>query len=630
MISDLDQSFQYLCVWIIYRHETLLLPLVALFIVASRHRPWLVPLRILTALVLVAYAMRFRMHWYSAVTVPILAGVIAADIARDYWFVLMRLRDTDTIAMRRQRVALSPERRAEVRTALRRQMTLYGVLLAGFIALEVILDEAPRDLVWMLLLVAVASAALLLVPWGSFAESSFWGQLRADPRCAGYFSWVRRVRARHAGGRAMLAPAADGVPSRLIWLAFLLRLLTRRRAMPTIQSNFVMLNLAYARGQLWREHEAARLNRKYDPDVEHWVFARKFSQWVTRAFGRAPADAPIPELSQFRSESAGLPDYLKADSSSAGVRRRDAWLLATEALAECHAFSNEAGSNDAGGGPRPDWLGAADLLAEAGDVQLEFVLDLRRHYDTEKERTSRETTRLWKLYDLSARCVEAELEPGGVDLSAGLAQRWRQFLGEGQGARLPQVGDSAADATGIVLRRILAARYQLLARIDPEHGVGLPPLEPNDGLMVGGFDFEQSARTLILACEHDTAQAALMIALSQGERGGRLALNDQQNWADQLAQADRMRRRARELEQRDRLDGLVPEVFRHINRVLHLWALGIEQDIHVLRQGSVAWRDRLETAAEFFAYAGSARARLLAEASAAEPAAADELLPVEL
>ena len=64
------------------------------------------------------------------------------------------------------------------------------------------------------------------------------------------------------------------------------------------------------------------------------------------------------------------------------------WLNLTEALAECLAFSRPASSPRHKDDPTR-WLLASEVLAHAGEVQLEIVLDMERCSDFQTVRQRR-------------------------------------------------------------------------------------------------------------------------------------------------------------------------------------------------------------------------------------------------
>lgn len=647
MLNSLDEFVQWLALLQVYAEEIWILPLAVAVIIATKGRPWAAPLRRLLLVLLLIYVVAYEMDRYSLLAVPILVLAIASDAARDFWYRLFggiwpagvdarsdavpeagaanashdlrqgavgvlravpqfarrvflaglsrsrpRLRDIARLPSRRVSGLKPPAVRLPGEARLdadQQRQRLYGrvswgVQLVAIVAAFIYFD-APLELWSVAAAAALLSFVASLIPgWRILAERRFQREVRRDPRLARYLSWVRWTRARRPEDRrSMLAdnlvcmaqdrPEPGGIAFQLG------RIMVRRRRLMTIESEFVCQNLLWVRGQTWR-------------DYQNGLYGDAASTSLSEALDSKPA-----QTSRLR------------------------WLALTEALAECVAFSD----GDEMPGERPQWLMASELLAHAGEVELEMAFDLELELRaappevrsrSEAQRADHRTSAA-HYFDLSARCVENHLEPGSGLSRAPLGQRWRRIVGDRANWSQPRSGLGAKDTEDELWASVLALRYQLLATLVPNWSGGVPPVRHVLGQFSHDFIAGLPAGVMSAALARDAAESSLWIARQQGDPGSRWVFDDRRVWADRLKQADYWRVRL----MRGRLGGDLSDVLAEtgIRRVLHLWGLAIEQDLAVLQPGADPWRDRLESAADLFVYEGSPRVRRLAALAGRHP-----------
>ena len=106
------------------------------------------------------------------------------------------------------------------------------------------------------------------------------------------------------------------------WLRWLLRQLANQAWMPTIESKYVIDRLEHRREQAWRIYERERYGAVVEASAEGEAAYPELLQRAS-ATGAWPLLALPPELDPERQKPLRLQ-----------------WLQMTEALAECHLFSN--------------------------------------------------------------------------------------------------------------------------------------------------------------------------------------------------------------------------------------------------------------------------------------------------
>jgi hypothetical protein len=597
MLDTLDEGLQWLVLLKVYGEEIWVLPLTAVAIALTKGRTWAIPVRVSLLLLLLIYVVVFRMHWHSWLAVPILALVIASDLVRDHWY---RLFGGWRTAWLEKADAGSLGKRPHMR--YRPVIVLFQA--AAVVATFVYFD-APGDL-WAIGAAAIVLAALfgLLPAWRRMAETRFRRELQRDPRLGRYLDWVRATRIRASADRRSLlaenwvARARRHTRPRGVRLR-LARWVIRQRRMLSIESAFVIQNLRRERERAWQElqivlHGGAADNR-----------------------GTAS-----PRM-------AAIGDILASENGQAALSN---WLAMTEALAECLAFANDRPDDNAG--VRPQWSAASELLAHAGEVEQEIVLDLKRERRSAKaaaraeaeSRIAEHQARASRYFDLAACCVENHLEPGSGVPGAPLEARWRRVIGRRAWWR-PQATSDPKVTEETLWRIVLALRYQILDTLSQSKS-DLPKLRPAVTLFRGDLGAEPSARLLVAALARDAAESSLWISAHQGDPSSRWVFDDRRPWVDRLKQFDYWQARLHPDRAADDHSVIAATALR---RVLHLWGIAIEQDLDVLRRGTDIWRDRLESAADYFIYEGSLRVRrlaALAEQQSQSPAALDQVIEV--
>jgi hypothetical protein len=597
MLNTLDDGLQWLVLLKVYGEEVWILPLVAAAILITKGRTGAVPLRIALLLLFLTYVVVFRMHWHSWLAVPILVFAIASDVVRDHWYRLFG----DLRTTLRDGTGASSDGDPRQRHY---RLLLWLVPAAALVATFIYFD-APADL-WAIFIAVIMLAGLfaLLPLWRRLAEARFRLELRRDPRLGRYLDWVRWTRMRAPADRQSLlaenwvARARDHAEPSGMRLR-LARCLVRRRRMMTIESAFVSENLRRERERAWQAFQNVLHGGSVDP--------------------RQDVPRPIASISEI----------LASDNGEAMLLN---WLAMTEALAECMAFVNDRAGDATGA--RPGWLEASELLAHAGEIEHEIVLDLKREARAASAAIAsslgaqilQHQVRTSRYFDLAACCVENHLEPGSGVPGAPLDVRWRRVIGERTAWRRPPPVQDAKAAEETLWRIVLALRYQLLDTLSPQDS-DVPKARHAVNLFRGDIGSEPSVRLLGAVLARDAAESSLWISAQQGDPSSRWAFDDRRPWADRLRQVDYWQARLRHRRLADHEHCAMAE--SALGRVVHLWGLAIEQDLDVLRPGTDIWRDRLESAGDFFIYEGSPRVRRLAarvERQAQSPAVFDQII----
>ena len=578
MLDTLDDGLQWLVLLKVYGEEIWILPVTAAIIAITKGRRWAMPVRTTLLVLLLIYVVVFRMHRHSWLAAPIIALVIASDVARDHWYRLLG-------GLRAAWTEETGNPTAGKRRRLRYRPVILLFQVAGIGASFVYFD-APGDL-WAIGAAAIVLAGLFALPpaWRRMAETRFRRELERDPRLGRYLDWVRMTRIRASADRQSLlaenwvARARSHAPPGGVWLR-LARFVIRQRRMLSIESNFVIQNLRREREQAWKALQ------------------------IILHGGTANTRGTVSPL------MAPVGDILASANGQAALFN---WLAMTEALAECLAFANDRSGDNAG--ERPQWLAASELLAHAGEVEQEIVLDLKRERRSAKTAARAEAessiaehqARASRYFDLAACCVENHLEPGSGVPGTPLEPRWRRLIGRRAWWR-PQPSPDPAVAEETLWRIVLALRYQILDTLSLGKS-DLPKLRPAVTLFRSDIGPEPSARLLVAALARDAAESSLWIAAHQGDPSSRWAFDDRRVWVDRLKQFDYWQARLQRDAGVEELSSMNASALR---RVLHLWGIAIEQDLDVLRWGTDIWRDRLESAADYFIYEGSLRVRRLA------------------
>jgi hypothetical protein len=615
MPDGFDEALQRGALLIVYNYELWLLPPFVAWIIFAKGRAWAWPLRTASLFLLLAYVIAYEMDRYSFVAAPLLALAFATDAVRDFWYHALGgpfaiLRSARGREARRAgptgavppvgaesarpppELAAAPLQTpasgtAHCQSATRASKIWWRVELIVVVFVFVYF-HAPLQLLTFVgtaLLIVLLPSVLSI--WRNLAERRFRRELQADPRLGRYLAWVRVVRERaREDSQSLLAenwlwtPRYVSRPRGLkLWLAR--RLSPKRWRLMTIESTFVLHNLLRERDLVWRE-----------------LAARYYT-----------------ELANFTSAALSIAQRPAFDDKESLVWR-SRWLAMTEAAAECLAFNDEIGADPSG--KRPDWLTASELLAHAGEAELEFLIDLTREARGAnkearpqlEESIARHRQRAAGYFDLSACCIENYFEPASRRRGRPLLERWRRVAGESASWRPGQPVFDSGSREDAIWRAVLMLRFQLLGLLIPEEGAGLATVgdvvtTPADELAV-----DNSFAALKAALARDAAETAFWLVKFQGDPGSRWALDECRIGADRLQRADYWRTRLKAAERSvDGSDWLAEESLR---RVLHLWGLAIEQDLDVLFPGKDIWRDRLDTAADIYIFEGSLRVKWLA------------------
>jgi hypothetical protein len=646
----IDEFLQWLAVLKVYGNEAWILPLVALAILVTKGSRWAAPVHFVLLLLLLVYAVQYRMHWNSWVAVPILAFAIASDLTRDFWYRLFG-DFWGPVFGRRQRIAgdATPRLPATRQQKWKRySLALLAVQLAVVVAAFIYLD-ASGD-VWAIA-AGVAGCGLLLAVlpgWRALAETFFRRELRHDPRLGRYLDWVRWTRMRTPKDRRSLL--AENWIARVRrhaepggYRLLLARALVRPRRMTTIESRFVYQNLARAREQAWQELQASLhgdgldtrqgetqaiaalseilATRRGQTALLNWLSmtealaecvafandqpsdttpAASFESVQQESASRSKIEAPASRSDRAAQASANKPQY-----SSLSFVRRAGERLRAYVMAAKQAAASE----------RPRWLMAAEFLSHAGEVEQEIMLDLIREAHAHqgeastwlKDQLAAHRGCAIRYFDLSACCIENHLEPGTGIPKRPLGERWNRYVGHRTTSWGPRPDEES------LWRMVLALRYQVLDTLSAQRDGRLPSARRMVSLLRGDLGSTPPVPLLAAALSRDAAETSLWLASQQGDPSSRWVFDDRRLWADRFRQAEYWRAR---LHGGDLGQGEIVAVTESaIRRVVHLWGLAVEQDLDFLRRGTEIWRDRLETAADFFIYAGSLRAKRLAALS---------------
>lgn len=221
----------------------------------------------------------------------------------------------------------------------------------------------------------------------------------------------------------------------------------------------------------------------------------------------------------------------------AARRQRLRWLALTEALAERYAFV--VASRNGSPAEKPDWLGVAALLSQAGEVQLEFLHDARR--DKINHDLQPDVRLAVHFFNLSARCLEQVIEPtAGPRMPAAIPGRAQHFCGPlAESASGDEHADSETAHDWTPLRRALLWQYVLTAylqRNDAEPSLfpaaGPDPVEWLEGpaskleqALWHHFQLGNQPWSLELKLTQATAFAALALERGRGEEARLLLLD---------------------------------------------------------------------------------------------------------
>ena len=391
-------------------------------------------------------------------------------------------------------------------------------------------------------------------------------------------------------------------------IRWFLRRLTVQEKLPNIRSSYVVQHLEAERAEIWERYESIR-------------YAFGFGLKKIEEKTEAPLSG-IQGIGKEHNEPVeASPPPAEDRQQERSLRMR--WFKMTEALAECHFFSNpDPGDAEIDTESKMGIIHAAQLLAHAGEVQHEIVCDLRRSASLsipDRRRDSNDEIRkeaesAYHFFDLSTRCIEALIDVERAKKGGPPGDRRRHFCGD-PGSRGPLPGIGRSDQ---YRRRMLSYRYALLERLgrsmhqkseeaDPEileypplsHETISPSQEPPDD--------EQ----ILFALEGDAAQAALWLELLQGDASSRSfwVLNGDV-WEDPFARIEEKLLLIPERHLPDPFDTRA-RIKQVVDRIVRQWGLAVEQDMSFLRPGSEVWIERGELAADLYHYAGSVRIRRL-------------------
>jgi hypothetical protein len=264
---------------------------------------WRTVFVLLSALV-VAYLLLYRMHWYSWIAWPIMVFTFGFLLSRPWWYriingLLHPIGSSRLLHGRVRRIGRSSgQKGGEVWTKVRmygrdpsslakdlrggagklhlrkKRTWLVGVaMVAGIWVLWHNLGFF-FDLAAVMAIIAICLAAWLLARIGN-CEREFDGYVRSDPRMRQYLDAVRLISAK---GRPPLGASLCSsrlndpdlpAPGVNLWTTLfrisvvppvrkILRLLTCRKWMPTIDSAFVIQRVERARQEVWHEYASAR------------------------------------------------------------------------------------------------------------------------------------------------------------------------------------------------------------------------------------------------------------------------------------------------------------------------------------------------------------------------------------
>lgn len=453
LFDDYVQSFAIN--WL-YAEEWWVLPLIVLLLLwLLQGNRWTFQAALVVWGLLILYIACFQMHWHSALACPLIFGGLGYWYARQRWnHVIARWRDW-SLWLGRHLVWLVPivalvalckwsllallivlavvptvfcllTRRSGGKQSFRG----YLLNLAGslFLALPiVVLASLPTSSLLVLFIVLACAAGLmtaLAVLRGGERLLSFY--IKHEPRMSAYLDCVRTLKGsrQSQGGTCLLAenrivapngplseedrkkltpgfaPWDPGFWCRMLFhfscvrpFSWFFRFLSHPTRLSDLNSRFMVDCLNHERKWTWSVYEKLRYGKSLDNYLHEVAALRPL-----------PAELNAGETADSR-EPAG-----RANARNQRLR----WLAMTEALAECHFFSDPV-VEEAAAIAQPDLLMAAASLADARELQHEVVRDLTRYGDG---REARESCVALHFFNLSARCTELFL-----DLSRGLAQQ---------------------------------------------------------------------------------------------------------------------------------------------------------------------------------------------------------------
>lgn len=414
----LDEYVQYIAVLIIYRFEYLILPVIGLLAIMLRPIRLLAPLRWVLLVSVLLFLVVFEMHWYSALTLPIVALILFWDAGRDLWSMVLGAR-----APKPPSLSQKPPGSREPGSGP------YWIALVTVCVAILVIGQARWDLFLILGLIGILTlAAVYARPWHKYVEGAFEKRIHKEPRLQSYFDVFRWFRARQSSAyRPYLAAnrMAGSGSSRVAelskyWVIRLVRRLFPKIWMPVMASHFTLQMIASERRRAWVRWQSA-LSKTSDQAV--------------------PAHLD-PEI----------------------LVHRHRWLALSEALAEGFAFSN---NRDATRTPSrlPSWHFASELLFHAVEVQFEVIRDLsaQEHAVDQEDRAeacAHEQQLLLHFSETALGAMERYLDTNAFRY-AGLtiAEKFNRYT---QTPAENEFGDDDVETLRGHWRPVIALRYQFL------------------------------------------------------------------------------------------------------------------------------------------------------------------------
>jgi hypothetical protein len=446
--------------------------------------------------------------------------------------------------------------------------------------------------------------------------------LRSDPRLVNYLDAVRRIRAEGGNKQGSFMASARMEDKDLvqdnhnIWLKLfrfssrqiictILKRFANRERMNSIESAFVIQRLELNRQRLWIAYASLRYG--VEPDNPKGDPLENYSK-----------------LSAVYQDRALPPEFGHQSVRPCRIR----WLACTEALAECYLFMSFPRNRKGVSKKKvpklsPDYLKAAEILGQAGEVQHEIVCDLYQYRcDWEKKDADDwEKTSEGKSYkveigltihflDLSARCLELWLEPNTMVKS--LSQRCEHFCDE-------QALQNTVDKNDVLayrIRKILFKRYSLIANLehtlkgqqlrhDSEIGDSMENHKPKS---ITVFENPRLAfEAAMVQLTYSSAHASLWLQNRRGDVVCTPWLIDQADSAEPLLVLQKITDAAYALARKcGEPESRVRDAECHIR---HLTGRAYEQGLHYLWQGDEAWEYQLQNALRWYFSADSSRIR---------------------
>ena len=615
----LDGYGQWFFLEVVYAYELPCLVVASALVLLLRRRYRGVVMRTLAflawaalVLVVLVYLAWFEMHWYSLIAWPLVVAAFLLDWSRFTWYRAIRDHPLTRTWWSRLGAGLS---------RWRTWVVVGPVVLALVVAVGWL--NMPVSISLLAFLGVVLALGIALKAFLHWFCKGFWQgtaaverYLRADPRMVHYLDAVRRVRAVDvqpgppllADDRFTHTQLPRGTLSFWVGLfrlsqgrvvSWLLRRLAQREWMPTIESAYMVQHVAWTRDEAWKQYESARYG---DPTAA--TLAKAAEAYYERAadhLGKADPRRP-----------PALPPEMDAGRLQP---MRVTYLALTEALAECHCFS-DLDPNQAE--RRPDFLHAAELLSRAGELQHEIARDLRLCGGAEASEADAERALALHFFDLCARAIEAHLAPGSVRRARpwDVEARRKHFctpLVDGTYQTGPSM--PAPPAVQVLLRRALVWRYGLIERLRAGGRADRAELAHvgrlTDLPTVPADQLRDDWDVCVARVQEYTAAASLWLELGRGDqaRMPRLVqvapeLPDRmgalRGFFRRMALAAGARRDAADCALRAK---------RMEQRVFHLLGLAMEQEMEHLITGSGVWFEHCEQAANWHTSGQSLRVR---------------------